>query len=659
MPWLIAAVAVVVVVWALIALRIKPEDGAAPEPDLRAPFGYAVTEGAAPGYLADTVCATCHLDLYTSYQHVGMARSFARPRPEVFIEDFDAAPYLHPASQRYYEMQRRGDGIVFKRYQLDDDGQPLNVFERQVDWIVGSGNKTRSYLYQTEAGELFELPLGWYAQDRQWRMAPGYDSKNHPGIQRQVRRECMFCHNAYPDVPAGSDTPWQPHLFPKQLPEGTGCQRCHGPGAEHVRTVLRSERTLEDIRAAIVNPARLAPERRDAVCFQCHLLPTIALIGVRRADRPDYSFRPGQALTDYLVHVDVDEEEQPRADRFEINHQAYRLRQSACFQQSAGALTCITCHNPHRKVPPEERVTHYGAVCLGCHESHAPTPPSAEIAPDDCVGCHMPRRRTQDVVHVVMTDHKIQRRAPGRAERLAPLEETEPTIEGIDFLMPEQAPSGALGEVYKAVTLLKALTTPDAVDHLEQMLAIAQPEETTPYFYLAQGQIRLRRFEEAEQTFRFLLEQHPNHPIALQGMGIACLGQGQGEKAEALFRQALDQDPELAEVHANLGLLLTRQNRLEEAVEHYRQALAARPTLAMVWLYLAEVSVRLNRLDEAVEQYQRALEIDPSNTRAYLGLAHALVETGDRAEARRFLKHGLKVAAQPESIAEALADVPN
>src|SRR2546422_6611317 len=37
----------------------------------------------------------------------------------------------------------------------------------------------------------------------------------------------------------------------------------------------------------------------------------------------------------------------------------------------------------------------------------------------DCVGCHMPKRRTDDVVHVVMTDHLIQRHKPA-GDLLAP-----------------------------------------------------------------------------------------------------------------------------------------------------------------------------------------------------------------------------------------------
>src|SRR5260370_36176261 len=47
-------------------------------------------------------------------------------------------------------------------------------------------------------------------------------------------------------------------------------------------------------------------------------------------------------------------------------------------------------------------------------------------AATDCVAGHMPKRRTEDVVHVVMTDHLIRRRPPSH-DLLAELVERHPT----------------------------------------------------------------------------------------------------------------------------------------------------------------------------------------------------------------------------------------
>ena len=86
----------------------------------------------------------------------------------------------------------------------------------------------------------------------------------------------------------------------------------------------------------------------------CHLQPSVALPGLRRFGRGDFSYRAGEPLSDYLVQVDVEEEGQAPSERFEINHHAYRLRQSRCFLESGGGVGCLNCHDPHRVVPRRE-----------------------------------------------------------------------------------------------------------------------------------------------------------------------------------------------------------------------------------------------------------------------------------------------------------------
>src|SRR5690242_13695831 len=88
---------------------------------------------------------------------------------------------------------------------------------------------------------------------------------------------------------------------------------------------------------------------------------------------------------------------------------AYRLRRSACFVKSAGKLQCTTCHNPHDVRHGTGSEISYNKICAQCHRARELTRHTAD---GNCVSCHMPKRRTEDVVHVVMTDHYIQRRKP-------------------------------------------------------------------------------------------------------------------------------------------------------------------------------------------------------------------------------------------------------
>jgi hypothetical protein len=57
-------------------------------------------------------------------------------------------------------------------------------------------------------------------------------------------------------------------------------------------------------------------------------------------------------------------------------NQAYRLRQSACFLESGGAMTCTTCHDPHSVPRGEEATRHYVSSLFTRLRflSHAPAP---------------------------------------------------------------------------------------------------------------------------------------------------------------------------------------------------------------------------------------------------------------------------------------------
>ena len=616
-------------------------------------LGFAVTTGAAPGFVDESSCALCHPRIAETYREKGMARAFRRPRPESDIEDFAAPPFVHATSGQSFQISRRGERLVFQRWQTGPDGQPINVFETPVDWILGSGDHARTYLYRTPEGELYQLPLAWYSQERSWAMAPGFDRPDHDGVLRRVRRECIFCHTSYPDVPAGADVYGSPQVFPARLPEGVGCQRCHGPAAEHVWLALGGIGSNAEIRASVFNPGRLPAPRRDEVCMGCHLQPSVALPGLRRFGRGDFSFRPGEVLADYFVQVDVEDEGRTAADRFEINHHPYRLRQSLCWIKSEGALSCLTCHDPHRRVPASSRAAHYRNACLTCHQLTS-LPAGAHTDSADCVSCHMAKRRTQDVVHVVMTDHLIRRR-PGGPELLAPLSETEPVLTGIR-LLDASAPQGPLGEVYRAAAVARMATTAAAVDHLEKMLAVAQPSEPEPWLDLAQGQLKLRRFAEADRTLSALLQRSPAQAQARDWLALARAGQGKADEAIEILAQISGTGTDRIDAEYNLGRLLAFRNRPQEAEEHLARAVAARPNLVAAWYNLGEVRAALGWTDNAIGCWRHALELDPAHTGSYLALARALFARGDREGALRWLRHGAKAAAKPDAVAALLRE---
>ena len=615
----------------------------ATQPDPLTVLDTRATEGAAAGYVDDAVCGRCHVDLYRSYQQVGMAQSFRRPGAAVVKEEF-GREYYHEASDRYYQIIERGDGLLFRRYQRADDGGVVNEIEIPVAWIMGSGNRARSYLYQTEWGELYLLPLSWYSEDGTWGMSPGFEAGDHSGIHRKVARKCMFCHNAFPEVPAESDNHWNVETFPHSLPEGTGCQRCHGPGADHVREVL-SGADIEDIRQAIVNPARLSPELRDSVCFQCHMLPSASLVGARRLGLGDYSYRPGQRLSEYMVHVDVAEHGVDPADRFEINHHGYRFFQSRCYRESAGKLACISCHDPHVKPESTRFRAAVAEVCAGCHANPAAFHTStADPTAGDCVSCHMPQRRTSDVVLVTMTDHRIARGPLDHDMLVAPMEKAHHAVTGVGVLDFGAPPSGSEADAYRMMATIRSKRNLRAAERgLERALADLQLPTATPYIDLATAQLELGQFRVAETTARRIIEQDDRLHPAYTVLGIALLAQEQEEEAISMLRHSLELqvDPE---AHFNLAAAYLRTGDYDLAEAQIDAALALRPYMHVAWKYKARLHAARDEPELARDALVRVLQLQPLDLPVYGELVDLLRALGEPEEAERYLQVGLRTS---------------
>lgn len=630
-----------------------PAPAPADAPDPLDKLGARATTGAAAGYLADAVCANCHAEIYESYQHVGMAQSFKRPGNERPVEDF-GAEFFHEATQTFYRIVATPAGPVFEQYQRDAGGEPINKLELPVSWIVGSGNKVRSYAHQNELGEMFMLPLSWYADGRQWAMSPGFEHRQHQGVGRRMTRSCLFCHNAYPEVAAGSDAFWENDRFPPDLPEGTGCQRCHGPGAEHVRTVLQGGSDVDTIRSRIVNPARLSGEHRDSICFQCHMLPSVSVMGSRRIGRNYYSYRPGELLSDYLVHVEVSEDGIAREDQFEINHHGYRFYLSSCYQESEGELACISCHNPHEKPESATIRRTSSAVCAGCHEAAATLhADQGSFEADDCVTCHMPQRRTTDVVEATMTDHRIARGPFDLDALVAPRDAGRLPITGLELLDFGDVPSGDARDYYRYSAIARANRFLEAAknglrSHLDENPYLAP----TPYIDLAKTEIQTGDYAAAEATLTRLLKSYPSLHVGHMLLGTALLAQGKQEQAIAALLRSLEINPD-PEASFNLALAYLQAGNTEAAEAAIDDAIRLRPTLAAAWKYRGALLAGKGQEASAIDALKESLRLEPRDGDAYRQLIVLLLKSGNEAEALRYREVGRRVANDPRQLGAA------
>jgi tetratricopeptide (TPR) repeat protein len=603
-----------------------------------------------------------------------MARSFYRPAPDNTAEDYaQKNTYYHPASDIHFEMIHlppsggRGDRYIQRQSTIDFDGKPANVVENEIDFVLGSGNHARTYLHRTARGTLAQLPLGWYAENGGvWAMNPGYDRPDHQGFQRKITYDCMFCHNGYPEIPDANASPRSAPIY-SSIPEGIDCQRCHGDGEKHIALARHGARA-EEIREAIVDPSRLTPGRQMEVCMQCHLETTSSPLpaSIVRYERGPFSYRPDEPLTNFVRFFDTAPSAQDKVpsalddapgtgneNRFEITGSVYRLRQSACFRKSNGAgskriMTCTTCHDPHDDLRGEEAARHYTAVCRECHAARLDRLISAgaHTKSDDCTGCHMPKRRTDDVVHAAMTDHLIQRRKPAR-DLLAPA--AERPIEGNAYrgeviqyypapLTSAAQPPGRPtpdDQLYLAIAQVSQQSNLSAgIARLQAAIEKYHPERAEYYLQLGDALCNAGRFGEAVSVYEEALRREPKSAAALQRLALGLSSLRQYARADAALEQALDLAPDAA-TWIQLGVVRLQEGKAPDANAAFEKGMDLDPEMPDAYNTAGAIWFKIGDTARAENALRRAIRLQPNYAPAHSNLGN-LLSASDRFEEARF-----------------------
>ncbi|MGD0529537.1 MAG: multiheme c-type cytochrome, partial [Polyangiaceae bacterium] len=376
---------------ASIHLPAVPVDWSRPLPTT--PPG-GVTE---PGYVGSEACKECHKDLYVSYERHSMARTGLRPLASLdrkwLARIFDAGaaqPVVHERSGFSYRPYRKGTDYFVEEIVAAPDGSHVQSWVEKLDYAYSAGSYGMAFYFR-QGERLYQIPLDYYAKADRWGIDPAATVGN-PRFSKSLGAFCISCHTDYPRRRAGTD-----EVFLDPLPPGVGCERCHGPGEKHARSLLAAD---------IVNPAHLSTTLQLDVCTQCHESSYSQL----RADRGEFSYRPGEPLGAYRVNYAG---EPPEPDRFILLGHSERMVRSACWRGSAGKLVCTSCHDPHRS-SFEQPASWWDAKCNACHHDH-PCTESVEarkVQNDHCVTCHMRAGSPTSPTLVTITDHWIQRRPP-------------------------------------------------------------------------------------------------------------------------------------------------------------------------------------------------------------------------------------------------------
>ena len=323
-------------------------------------------------FVGDSACKECHGIIAETYLHTTHHLTSQLPTRSFHCRQFCAE------RQCAEDQQSRSafpDGSSRRRFL--PDGRVLAA--------AGSENALGTHrfrhrfrgkgtdLFVLARNQLFQLPVSYWTDLRAWVNSPGF-TDGVADFNRPIVPRCLECHATYfasePSERAGN-------FYRKSgFVLGISCERCHGPGGEHVRQKRLAAASGSAGESAIVNPASLTREGQMEICAQCHG-------GIGESLAPAFSYVAGHPLEKYIKLQRPDEDA-----RVDVHGNQVALTQrSRCYQSSQ--MTCTTCHDVHAAERPAAA---YSEKCLQCHKDKD-CGEFAKLGPkirENCIDCHMP-----------------------------------------------------------------------------------------------------------------------------------------------------------------------------------------------------------------------------------------------------------------------------
>lgn len=329
-------------------------------------------------YVGSKACGECHPGIYALHTNSGHARTLRPAARRLISRALDGrtiADPERPGVDYSYRLDSRGFHVT--RNTPGETGQ-----EFLIDFALGSGHHATTFVGVSDPDpvqpKLLEHRLTHYADGDHMDVTPGQrEGLNIPGLvpwgrvlEGKDAVKCLRCHSTR--ISRYSDS-WVD--FATLIPD-VACERCHGPGRDHIEAARRGE---EDLRMPLGLERWTADEMMSA-CGECHRHPANAPAGMINPDNPHLA-------------------------RF----QPVGLMQSRCYTASEGALSCLNCHDPHARVESDH--VSYESACLSCHSR--PGQRECNVSPrNGCVTCHMPG--VDSGQGVLFTDHWIRVREEAR-----------------------------------------------------------------------------------------------------------------------------------------------------------------------------------------------------------------------------------------------------
>lgn len=117
----------------------------------------------------------------------------------------------------------------------------------------------------------------------------------------------------------------------------------------------------------------------------------------------------------------------------------------------------------------------------------------------------------------------------------------------------------------------------------------------------------------ADDIYRAILEQVPDHADAMHYAGVLAHQQGREDEALSLIQKSVGLAPGQADWHSNLGIVLKARGRLDDAVQSFQQAIALDARHVNAYNNLGVLLRAQGRPEDSEAAYRKAIAIDPDH----------------------------------------------
>ncbi|WP_161604715.1 multiheme c-type cytochrome [Roseiconus nitratireducens] len=368
----------------------------------------AVEAASSPTLVGKQVCAECHRGNFDLHCQSGHAQTFARTRDWQPSNEFAGKTVDAGAPFGLYAYRLESDGLVAAKVK-DQRALVSGNIEgvQKLPYALGSGRNAITLLALVKDpgmegdpdGETVALEhhVSWFGSHESFGLTPGHISPrrdkagyqnaghenaaygntaqdaNDPTSEQQLfgelvrgnkMQECIHCHTTAGQI-VGQRI--------EGLVAGVNCERCHGPGSEHVRLARLSQTPPP----YSVGRSDWDQESELQLCGSCHRLP-------RHVNERD--------LRDYSSEM--------------LRLQPIGMLRSECYLKSDGRMTCTTCHNPHMD-SSQKSSEDYAQDCRRCHLPDTSGHVACPVSPEQgCIDCHLPPITVEQ--GLVFHDHWIR-----------------------------------------------------------------------------------------------------------------------------------------------------------------------------------------------------------------------------------------------------------